>query len=44
LQRVVKVDRQDITCARDVVGLVGVIKNGINNASNIVKQRTALIG
>ena len=44
LQRIIKVDRQDIISARDVVGLVGVVKNGINNSSYIVKQRTALIG
>ena len=44
LQRILKVNRQDIISARDIVGLVGVIKNGINNASYIVKQRTALIG
>ena len=44
LQRIVRVDRQDIISARDVIGLVGVVKNGINNTSYIVKQRTALIG
>ena len=44
LQRIAKVNRQDIISARDIVGLVGVVKNGINNASYIVKQRTALIG
>ena len=44
LQRVMKVNRQDIISARDIVSLVGVVKNGINNASYIIKQRTALIG
>ena len=44
LQRIVRVDRQDIISARDVIGLVGVVKNGINNTSYIVKQWTALIG
>ena len=44
LQRIVKVERQEIVCARDVIGLVGVVKNGVNNASYIIKQRTALIG
>ena len=44
LKRIVRVDRQDIICASDVLGMVAVIKNGINNRSYIVKQRTALIG
>ena len=44
LKRIVRVDRQDIICASDVLGMVAVIKNGINNCSYIVKQRTALIG
>ena len=44
LKRIVRVDRQDIICASDVLGMVAAIKNGINNRSYIVKQRTALIG
>ena len=44
LKRIVRVDRQDIICASDVLGMVAVIKNGIHNRSYIIKQRTALIG
>ena len=44
LQRIVKVERQEVISARDIVGLVGVVKNGVNDSSYIVKQRTALIG
>ena len=44
LKRIVRVDQQDIVCASDVLSMVAVIKNGINNRSYIVKQRTALIG
>ena len=44
LKGIVRVDQQDIICAPDVLGMVAVIKNGINNRSYIVKQRTALIG
>ena len=44
LKRIARVERQDIICARDVLGMVAVIRNGINKASYIVKRRTALIG
>ena len=44
LKRIVPVERQDIICACDVLGMVAVMKNGVNGHSYIVKQRTALIG